>query len=228
MAKIIFITGTDTGVGKTRAACALVLAARAAGLTVAGFKPVAAGCEQTDDGLRNEDALALQQASSGQLPYELVNPVALPAAVAPHLAAEMAGQAIDIAAMDRAARILAGQHDLVVVEGAGGWAVPLSDGYGFADWVAGHQWPVILTVGLRLGCLNHAQLSAAAIAQRSHLLGWIANLLPPEMPALAGNLATLQACLSAPLLARIGANQTAQQAAESMAASDCLRKVLNF
>ena len=232
MTQILFITGTDTGVGKTRVACALILAARAWGLRVAGYKPVAAGCEQTDEGLRNEDALALQAASSGALAYESVNPIALPAAIAPHLAAQALGQSIDVSLMDRGLAALAAGHDLVVVEGAGGWAVPLLQGpeqaLSYADWVADHQWPVILTVGMRLGCLNHAQLSAAAISQRCRLLGWVANLLPPQMPALAGNLSTLQACLPAPLLARVAANQTAQQAGQAMAADDSLRAALKI
>lgn len=223
MAKFLFITGTDTGVGKTRAACALIHAARARGIRVAGFKPIAAGCHEVDGQWRNEDAEALLKACEHDLPYEAVNPIALPEPIAPHLAAERAGQRIDRARLDAAARLLGRSHELVIVEGAGGWAVPLDGAQTFADWVAGHGWPVVLVVGMRLGCLNHALLSAESIQKRNRLVGWIANVLPPAMPELRANVESLVERLDAPLLGRIGAGVPADEAASTLDLAAALR-----
>ncbi len=198
--RTIFITGTDTGVGKTLVACALLRRLHAEGQSAAGFKPVAAGARRTPQGLRNEDAEALLAESAPGLRYEEVNPYCLEPAVAPHLAARAAGIAIDRAALDGAHGHLAQSHDWVVVEGAGGWRVPLNTRHDFADWVEQRGWPVLLVVGMRLGCINHALLSAEAIRRRTRLAGWVANLLPPVMPELAGNLETLRASLLAPLI----------------------------
>lgn len=195
-----FITGTDTGVGKTHVATALIHALRQHGRDACGFKPVASGCERTADGLRNDDALALSAASGGREPYAAINPYALEPPIAPHLAAQRAGIAIDTRVLDAAHADLARRHDLVIVEGAGGWLVPLDDTQTFADWVSSHRWPVILVVGLRLGCINHALLTAEAVARRTRLAGWIANRLPPVQAEWQDNLAALEARLSAPLL----------------------------
>lgn len=199
-ASVVFVTGTDTGAGKTHVSAALVRAARARGVRACGFKPVAAGCERTPDGPRNADALALLAASGEGLTYAEVNPYALAAPVAPHLAAEAEGIEIRCERLDAALTPLVERHDLVVVEGAGGWFVPLNREQTFADWVSAHRWPVVLVVGLRLGCINHALLSAEAIERRAPLLGWVANTLPPPMPLAQANVEALHARLRAPLL----------------------------
>ncbi|HEX4895971.1 MAG TPA: dethiobiotin synthase [Solimonas sp.] len=225
-ARSLFITGTDTGVGKTLASTALLRWARAQGLAAAGFKPVAAGCERVDGAWRNDDALRLQAESTGAPPYEQVNPCALPDAVAPHLAAQSAGTRIDIAALDAAHARLSASVQLLVIEGAGGWRVPLDEHGDFADWVTARGWPVVLVVGLRLGCLNHALLSAESIARGAPLAGWIANVLPPEQPRWQDNLETLRRRLPAPLLGCIpmGADiATAAAALDSEATRRLLR-----
>jgi dethiobiotin synthetase len=201
MALTLVITGTDTGVGKTHAACALIRALRAEGLVVGAMKPVASGCERTSQGLRNDDALALIEATGRPLAYDTVNPYAFEPPIAPHLAARQAGVAIDFEMLDAAARRLAAACEVLVIEGAGGWRVPLDDRRSFADWVAGHRWPVLLVVGLRLGCLNHALLGAESIALRTRLAGWIANRVPPLQDEWADNVATLDRLLPAPRLA---------------------------
>lgn len=195
-----FITGTDTGVGKTHASCALLHALRGRGIDACGYKPVASGCARTADGLRNDDALALLAASGGGERYEAINPVALEPAIAPHLAARQAGRSIDWTTLDAGHAALAARHRTVLVEGAGGWLVPLDETRTFADWVAARGWPVILVVALRLGCINHALLSAEAIGRRTRLAGWIANRLPPEQPEWQENLSTIAARIEAPLL----------------------------
>ncbi len=201
MSTTLFVTGTDTGVGKTRIACALLRRIRAEGCTAAGFKPVASGALRTAQGLRNDDALALQAASSPGLGYDEVNPYCFEPAIAPHLAAQEAGVEIDLAALNAAHARLAQRHDWVVVEGAGGWRVPLRAQAGFDDWVGRRGWPVLLVVAMRLGCINHALLSAESIRRRTRLLGWVANVLPPAQERLAENLETLTALLPEPLLA---------------------------
>jgi len=199
MTLTVFVTGTDTEIGKTHVSTALLRAAASAGLRVAGFKPVAAGCERTADGLRNDDALALMRASNVDLPYEQVNPVALAPPVAPHIAAAQAGVIIDGRRLLDGHAAIAAQADLVVVEGAGGWQVPLGAGAGrFADWVAGAGWPVLLVVGMRLGCLNHALLSAESIRRQSRLAGWVANCLPPRQNLWEENVACLGDELASP------------------------------
>ena len=197
-ARTLFITGTDTAVGKTRVACALIRAARERGLTVCGWKPVATGCERTPEGLRNADALALQAAAGTDEPYELLNPCAYEPAVAPHVAAMLARRPIRIAELDRAHRELARRYELIVAEGAGGWRVPLDEAWTLGAWVAEREWPVLLTVGVRLGCLNHAMLTAEAVARDTQLAGWAGNVLPPPMEVLEENLSTLRERLAAP------------------------------
>jgi dethiobiotin synthetase len=197
----VFIAGTDTGIGKTHAACTLLHALRLAGHDACGMKPVASGCAQTADGLRNDDALALQAASSGAPAYASVNPVALRDPLSPHLAAAHDGVDISLAPMRAAFDQLLGRYPQVVVEGVGGWLVPLAPGLFAADIARQWQLPVILVVGMRLGCLNHALLSARAIAADGcHLLGWIGNCIDPAMDALEENLATLKRLLPSPCL----------------------------
>jgi dethiobiotin synthetase len=197
-ARTLFVTGTDTGVGKTRAARALIRTARARGTRVCGWKPVATGCERTAEGLRNPDALALQQAAGTREPYELLNPCAYERAVAPHLASRLEQRPIRITDLDRAHAELAQRYELVVVEGAGGWRVPLDEAWTLGAWVSEREWPVVLVVGLRLGCLNHALLTADAVARDTRLAGWIGNVLPPEMELLEDNLATLRERIASP------------------------------
>lgn len=196
-----FITGTDTGIGKTTVACGLLQAWSAAGYTTQAIKPVAAGCDETADGLRNGDALALMAAMTEPLAYDRVNPVALKAAIAPHIAAGHEG--IDLCVADLLAHCqpLLPLADITVIEGAGGWRVPLNAHETLADLARALGLPVIMVVGMRLGCLNHALLTAEAIAADGlTLAGWVANGMEAGMPAQAGNVATLQARIPAPLL----------------------------
>jgi dethiobiotin synthetase len=195
------VTGTDTGVGKTLVSCALLHAFASQGKRVAGFKPVAAGCDA--DG-RNDDACALLAASSLDLAYGQVNPYCFTPAIAPHIAASRSGVRIEFAAILAAYHNLAVQADEVIVEGAGGFLVPLNDLQDSADLARELNLPVILTVGMRLGCLNHALLTAEAIAaRRLTLAGWVANVLDAQMPALQDNVAALQARIPAPLLGSV-------------------------
>jgi dethiobiotin synthetase len=177
----IFVAGTDTGVGKTRVAVQLLRQAAAAGRRMAAMKPVAAGAQRGPDGWRNDDALALAAAANVALPYELLNPCCLPLASSPHLAAAAAGVAINIPSLVEAYRQIAAQSEAVVVEGAGGWLVPLDDTRTMADLAVALQLPVLLVVGVRLGCINHALLTAAAIrASGLTLAGWVANRIEPS------------------------------------------------
>ncbi|HJU27252.1 MAG TPA: dethiobiotin synthase [Rhodanobacteraceae bacterium] len=201
----VFVAGTDTGIGKTHVSCALLHALRADGARAAGMKPVASGCAPTQGGLRNEDALALIAASDPQPDYAMCNPYAFEPAIAPHLAAADAKVQIEFARIESAYAHLAASADAVVVEGVGGWAVPLSDSLEVADIPRRLNLPVILVVGLRLGCINHARLSARAILDDGcELLGWVGNCIDPEMQRRGDNLATLRAMLSAPCLGVLG------------------------
>lgn len=201
MARHLFVAGTDTGIGKTHAAQALVHAFRQAGERVAGMKPVASGSAQMPDGLRNDDALALQAASAPSPPYEKVNPIALEEAVAPHLAAVREGVRIGWPVLDEAFQALTRDYDRVVVEGVGGWLVPLAEGMSTEDIPRRWSLPVVLVVGVRLGCISHARLTARAIeADGCVLAGWIANIIEPDMPLLAENIDTLRAHIAAPCL----------------------------
>jgi dethiobiotin synthetase len=196
-----FITGTDTEVGKTRVSVALLHRLQQQGLSVAGMKPVAAGCDETAAGLRNEDALALQAASSIALPYETLNPYALAPPIAPHLAARDAGIIIDIDRILAAYRTIAAQVDSVVVEGAGGWRVPLNDHQDMSDLAVALGLPVVLVVDIRLGCINHALLSTQAItACGLPLAGWVANHAHGDYARSADNIASIDARIGTPLL----------------------------
>ncbi len=200
----LFIAGTDTGVGKSLAACALLHALAARWPRVVGMKPVAAGAEFHQGQWANEDALALRAASSIAVAPQLDNPVLLPEPLSPHIAAARAGQVIDIATITASYRQLATLADAVVVEGAGGWHVPLSDTHTGADLAQALGLPVLLVVGLRMGCLNHAALTAEAIAARGlPLAGWVANHLSPDMAATSENIAWLRQRLAVPLWAEL-------------------------
>lgn len=171
-----FITGTDTEVGKTWFTQALMRAFQNSGLIVGGMKPVASGCEETSMGLRNADALSIQACSSVANEYALVNPYAFKPPIAPHIAAAQAGTEININCIADAYEALAQQNDIVIVEGIGGWRVPLNDHQSIADLVRVVNLPVIVVVGLRLGCINHALLTTESIISVGlNLAGWVAN-----------------------------------------------------
>ncbi len=197
-----FITGTDTGVGKTRVAESLCHAFVARGLRVAAMKPIASGCERTAQGLRNADALALQAAMNVRAAYADVNPYAFEPAIAPHIAAAQSATAIDFAVLDRSVERLRLQSEVLIVEGAGGWLAPLDQGRSFADLPQRWQLSVILVVGLRLGCLNHALLTRDAIERQGlTLCGWVCNRIEPDLPYAAENVDTLRQRLAAPCIA---------------------------
>jgi dethiobiotin synthetase len=193
-----FITGTDTDVGKTLVSCALLHGFAARGRRVVGMKPVAAGCAA---GALNDDVLQLRAASNIKANDELVNPYAFEPAIAPHLAAQQAGVDIDLTRIVAAYRGLAAQADVVIVEGAGGFMVPLNDRQTGADLAQQLGLPVILVVGMRLGCINHALLTVRGIAElRLQCAGWVANVLDADMPALQQNIGALRERIAAPLL----------------------------
>ncbi|MDD1013675.1 dethiobiotin synthase [Pseudomonas rubra] len=205
MSRAYFIAGTDTDVGKTTIAAGLLHAARQAGLSTLGAKPVASGCEVSSKGLRNADALALIDESSLKLPYEQINPFAFAPAIAPHLAAREAGIALSVQSLLAPMReVLAKGADFTLIEGAGGWRVPLSDEANLSELAVALKLPVILVVGVRLGCINHALLTAEAIARDGlQLAGWVANIIEPRTSRLEENLASLAERLPAPCLGRV-------------------------
>lgn len=199
-----FVTGTDTGVGKTRISLALMRALQARGHTVLGMKPVASGCRSTADGLRNDDAVQLQAQASFDVPYDQVNPYAFEPPIAPHLAALAVGSVIRIDVIRMMLDRLGVTADRVVVEGVGGWLVPVDASATMADVAVAVDLPVVLVVAVRLGCLNHALLTAAAIAASGvRFAGWVANRLDPACELADENIATLRERLSAPCLGEI-------------------------
>ncbi|MBS3963361.1 MAG: dethiobiotin synthase [Methylomonas sp.] len=194
-----FITGTDTEIGKTWSTAALLRAFQQQGKSALAMKPVSAGCQWLDGRWQNDDALLLQRHSSLQLPYDWVNPYAFERAISPHLAAN--GVDIDLSVIRAAFASLEQQADVVLVEGAGGWLSPLSDHLNNQGLATALDLPVILVVGMRLGCLNHACLSYQAIRASGRVCaGWIANSIDPAMQALEGNLDYLQNRIDAPFL----------------------------
>lgn len=214
MSNCWFLTGTDTEVGKTVASSALLQAANRAGWRTAGYKPVASGSEMTPQGIRNGDALALQRNSSVALRYEEVNPLVFIEPTSPHIVSADTGQPIEFARLSAGLQTLREKADWVLVEGAGGWYTPLSAQQTYADWVRQEQLPVILVVGIKLGCINHALLSAEAIRHAGlPLAGWIANDIQPPGRRHQEYLATLQQHLPAPLLGEIPWLENAENAA---------------
>jgi dethiobiotin synthetase len=202
MSKTWFVTGTDTGVGKTAVSCGLLAAAAAAGLRTAAVKPVAAGCDETG---QNEDALCLQAAMTEVLDYSQVNPVALRAAIAPHIAAALESKRLQASRLAGLCRgVMLGGADFVLIEGAGGWRVPINGRETLADLAIELRVGVIMVVGMRLGCINHALLTAEAIRRDGlPLSAWIANQPGPRMDHHEENLDTLRGLLPAPLLGDI-------------------------
>lgn len=198
----IFVTGTDTGVGKTRVAVALIEALKAQGLNVVGMKPVAAGCEQINGEWVNEDVALLRGAANVAAPMDWINPYLFHDPIAPHIAAERAGRRIELAPILAAYRELAKLADVVVVEGVGGFRVPLNEAEDSADLAAALGLPLVLVVGLRLGCLNHALLTAEAIAARGLVLaGWLANAIDPAMAMREENVRALRERIPASCIA---------------------------
>jgi dethiobiotin synthetase len=206
----LFVTGTDTAVGKTVVARLLVRSLVATGVRVAVMKPVAAGSFMTAQGLRNADAVGLIADSNVVMPYATVNPYCLAAPVSPHLAARDTGVVIELQRIRENYAKLRAAADCVIVEGAGGWLAPLNDTQFIADLAAALELPVLLVVGLRLGCLNHALLSVAAIRQRRQTLGgWIANQIDPDFGRMAENLATLQRHIGMPPITTVAYDRAA-------------------
>lgn len=201
----IFVTGTDTEVGKTWVACALLEAFNQQGYSTAAVKPIAAGCEKTAQGFRNSDALALQAAMSLSLPYEQVNPVAVEPAIAPHLAIKQSPLDVTLKGLvDSCGKVLQYDADVTVIEGAGGWRVPINEEHTLADLAKQLDSSVILVVGMRLGCLNHAALTYEAIqADGLNCVGWVANILSDDMPYLEDNINTLKRILPCPCIGEV-------------------------
>lgn len=201
MAQIYFITGTDTEIGKTHSAVKLIEHWQAQGRKVLAMKPVASGCEILPDGRWFNDDVARLTAATGQTDLELMNPYRFLPPVSPHIAAREAGVTVSLDVIRTNMQSLAAECDVLLVEGAGGWLAPLSDELSMADLARQLGLPVILVVGMKLGCINHALLTAQAInASGATLAGWVANRVVPQQLAYADNLATLQAKLGQPLL----------------------------
>jgi dethiobiotin synthetase len=199
-----FVTGTDTGIGKSLASATLLHALRARGLRAVGMKPLASGCEVTVDGLRNEDALLLQAASDPRPDYDDVNPYALRNPLAPELAAADDGVTVGLQPILDAHARLSAMADVVVVEGVGGWAAPLSATLDQSDLVRALDLPVVMVVGLRLGCISHARLTARAIvADGLRLSGWIGNDIDPHMARADDNFTLLRQHLPIPCWGRL-------------------------
>ncbi|MCG6941092.1 MAG: dethiobiotin synthase [Thiohalocapsa sp.] len=197
----IFVAGTDTGVGKTEVATGFLAALKARGITAVGMKPIACGCVPGDDGLQCDDAIKLMAASGVDAPYGEVNPYALADPIAPHIAAGLAGVDIRLGRIRDAYQALSQRAERVVVEGVGGWRVPLGPALALSDLPSALGVPVVLVVGLRLGCLNHSLLTAESIRARGvRLAGWVANEVDPDMRAKDENIATLAALIDAPTL----------------------------
>jgi len=214
MRTAFFVTGTDTGVGKTRVTCALLYATRQHGLSAVGMKPIAAGVEA--DG-RNDDVVQLIAASSIQPPVALVNPFLYDPPIAPHIAAQEVGRPIDLTVIQHALAQLQTLAEVVWVEGAGGLLIPLNAQHDLADLARMLALPMVLVVGMRLGCLNHALLTAEAIERRGlTLAGWVANRIDPDMARFEANLETLQSRLNAPLIGIIPYGANPEQAASCL------------
>lgn len=211
-----FVTGTDTEVGKTFISCALLEKAKAQGLTTGALKPVAAGCVEQDGILKNEDALALIDSMTLSLPYQSVNPVALKEAIAPHLAASHENKVLQTSRLTGFIQgAFMNRADLWLVEGAGGWFVPLNPRETLADIAIKLQLPVILVVAIRLGCINHALLTANAIRQAGlPIAGWVANCMDDNAECVQENIQSIYERIQAPLLGVVPKCENAQKASE--------------
>lgn len=196
-----FITGTDTGIGKTRCAATLMHYFRQQRLSVIGMKPVASGCRVHEGRLKSEDALILQQQATVPMPYELVNPYAFELPVSVHIGASLAGITIDISVIQDHVEVLKRRADVLIVEAVGGWMAPLNTNNDVSDLANALQLPVILVISMRLGCINHAKLTYNAInAKGLSCAGWIANCTQPDLLFIDENILTIQSTIDAPLL----------------------------
>jgi dethiobiotin synthetase len=200
----LFVTGTDTGCGKTEITLGVMRNLQQQGESVLGMKPIASGAIVTEEGLRNEDALRIQAQCSREIAYSSVNLMVYQRPISPHLAAKAEGQPIRLDEILQGYNHLQTQADIVVVEGIGGWHVPLGDSITLADLARGLDLPMIMVVGMRLGCLNHALMTAECILNSGvQLKGWVANLVDPEMQAVEDNINTLRSWLPAPCLGEV-------------------------
>ena len=214
MVKRLFITATDTNAGKTVVSAGLLRTAASRKLRATGIKPIASGCTRRDGKLCNDDVDALQQASSFPLATDVMNPFRFEPAIAPHLAAAQCGVKLNVSSLvQRTQSALSTSVDVQIIEGFGGWLAPLNDRETMADYASAVNSEVIMIVGIRLGCLNHAALTERAIiASGVSYLGWIANLIDPAMPYQRENIETLQQCLRSPLLGIVGYGELAEHA----------------
>ncbi|MBD0785291.1 ATP-dependent dethiobiotin synthetase BioD [Vibrio sp. Y2-5] len=204
MINAFFIAGTDTDVGKTVASKAILQAIASKGFTTIGYKPVAAGCERTEQGLRNSDALHLMKVATQEMPYDDVNPYALALPASPHIAAKHENLTIDYKVLSDKLDYLKTKADTVLVEGAGGWRVPVSDTDCLSTWVKQEKLPVVLVVGVKLGCLSHALLTAESIeADGLTIVGWVANRINPGTEHYAEIIEVLESRIRAPKLGEI-------------------------
>lgn len=204
MINAFFIAGTDTDVGKTVASKAILQAIASKGFTTIGYKPVAAGCERTEQGLRNSDALHLMKVATQEMPYDDVNPYALELPASPHIAARHENLTIDYKVLSDKLAYLKTKADSVLVEGAGGWRVPVSDTDCLSSWVKQEKLPVVLVVGVKLGCLSHALLTAESIeADGLTIVGWVANRINPGTEHYAEIIEVLESRIRAPKLGEI-------------------------
>lgn len=205
MTKTFFITGTDTEVGKTVSTVALLRAANKLGLLTAAYKPVASGCDLMEEGLCNQDVVMLQKNTSLRLAYEELVGYCFEPHIAPHIASEESGVPIELDVLsDGLKRLKETDADMIFVEGAGGWRLPVGHGHFLSDWVRHENLPVILVVGAKLGCLNHAMLTCEAILHdRLNIAGWCVNRIHPGMSHYKANLETLKSLLPAPFLGEI-------------------------
>jgi dethiobiotin synthetase len=205
MTKTFFITGTDTEVGKTVSTVALLRAANKLGLLTAAYKPVASGCDLMEEGLCNQDVVMLQKNTSLRLAYEELVGYCFEPHIAPHIASEESGVPIELDVLsDGLKRLKETDADMIFVEGAGGWRLPVGHGHFLSDWVRHENLPVILVVGAKLGCLNHAMLTCEAIQHdRLNIAGWCVNRIHPGMSHYKANLETLKSLLPAPFLGEI-------------------------
>ena len=208
----IFLTGTDTEIGKTQVACALLNAISKQNIKAVGMKPVASGAEQIGDSgadqWQNEDAMKLMKASSVQLPYELINPYLFKIPASPHIAATLDHKKINLDKIVGCYKLIEQQAEFIVVEGVGGWLAPLNDQQTVEDMALALQLPVVLVVGMRLGCLNHALLTAQRVQQSGlTLAGWVANIADSNFSFLNENINTLIEGINAPLIAQLNCNE---------------------
>jgi dethiobiotin synthetase len=227
--KRIFITGTDTDAGKTVATCALIRQLQQAEQSVMAVKPVAAGCELIDGQLKNTDALQMQYHLQQPTDYSKINPIALEAAIAPHIAAQEEALSLTVEQLSRICQLEQFDSDFVLVEGAGGWLVPLNSEQTYADFVVVENLDVVLVVGMKLGCINHALLTLESIKSRGlKLVGWIANSVEPEMNRYQQNIEFLKSTIDAPMLGEIPYINTSEKPTAQLSDSQIVQTASSY